>query len=184
MNARRSKTAWKFARLAGVVLLMASLFASPAIGGNVRAPVDKLNQARCKKTLAIQILAINDFHGQLTTGLSVSGRPVGSAPVLASYLESAEKGMENRTFIVQAGDLVGASAPSSALLQDEPSIQFFNLLGNRFCSTRHPFQPECNLVGTVGNHEFDEGYQEMLRLSNGGDHVDGPFLQDPWQGAA
>jgi hypothetical protein len=35
---------------------------------------------------------------------------VGSAPVLASYLKTAAEGMENETFIVHAGDFVGAHA--------------------------------------------------------------------------
>jgi 2',3'-cyclic-nucleotide 2'-phosphodiesterase/3'-nucleotidase/5'-nucleotidase len=56
--------------------------------------------------------------------------------------------------MVQAGDLVGASPPVSALLQDEPTIRFMNELG---------FD-----VGTIGNHEFDEGVAEMKRLINGG----------------
>ena len=28
-------------------------------------------------------------------------------------------------------------------------------------------------VGTVGNHEFDEGTDELKRIINGGDHPDG-----------
>ena len=42
-------------------------------------------------TVQVKILAINDFHGQITAGKKVSGRPVGSAPVLASYLAEAQK---------------------------------------------------------------------------------------------
>src|SRR5262245_62911344 len=43
--------------------------------------------------------------------------------------------------------------------------------------------PACNMVGTLGNHEFDEGRVELLRLLNGGNFATGPFLQDPYQGA-
>ena len=35
----------------------------------------------------------------------------------------------------------------------------------------------------MGNHEFDEGVLEMKRLIYGGNHPDGPFLDDPYQGA-
>ena len=52
--------------------------------------------------------------------------------------------------------MVGASAPVSSLLQDEPTIEFLNKLG---------FD-----VGTVGNHEFDEGVDELNRLLYGGEH--------------
>ncbi|MDR4363204.1 bifunctional metallophosphatase/5'-nucleotidase, partial [Bacillus anthracis] len=44
----------------------------------------------------------------------------------------------------------------SALLQDEPTIEFLNDL---------KFD-----VGTIGNHEFDEGVEEMNRLIYGGYH--------------
>ncbi|HTV23110.1 MAG TPA: 5'-nucleotidase C-terminal domain-containing protein, partial [Polyangiaceae bacterium] len=43
--------------------------------------------------------------------------------------------------------------------------------------------PRCNIVGTPGNHEFDEGADELLRLVYGGDHENGPFLDSPYAGA-
>jgi 5'-nucleotidase len=136
-----------------------------------------------RRYVPVQLLAINDFHGQVTTGKKVSSRPVGSAPVLAAYLKNASEGQEDSTFILSAGDLTGASAPQSALLQDEPTIMFLNLLGNRHCSSRRPMHPHNNLVAIPGNHEFDEGRDELLRLVNGGNHGNGPFLEDPYGGA-
>jgi 5'-nucleotidase len=149
-------------------------------------------------TVRVKILGINDFHGQLSAGRLLGGRPVGGAAVLASYLEAAahdpnDPGLADRTFIVHAGDLVGASPPASALLQDEPSISFLNMLANRFCrcarrcdssdpkDTRR--DPRCNVVGTPGNHEFDEGRAELMRLVDGGNHPTGPFLERPYRGA-
>ena len=154
-------------------------------------------------TLRVKLLGINDFHGQLSAGRRVSNRPVGSAAVLASYLRKAQAGMEGKTVIVHAGDHVGATPPASALLQDEPAITFLNQLTNDYC--RYPereadehgqneigrresdehveWHPKCNLVGTLGNHEFDEGVAEMQRLLNGGNHANGPFLENPWRGA-
>lgn len=158
-------------------------------------------------SLRVKLLGINDFHGQLSAGRRVSNRPVGSAAVLASYLRTAQQGMEDKTVIVHAGDHVGATPPASALLQDEPAIAFLNQLGNDHCryperegkSERHEnkgnrhgrdkhaeraeWHPKCNLVGTLGNHEFDEGVTEMQRLLNGGNHANGPFLENPWRGA-
>ena len=132
--------------------------------------------------MPVQLLAINDFHGQLSTGRTVAGRPVGSAAVLKAYLDVAQVGQEDRTFIVHAGDHVGASPPASALLQDEPSISFLNLLTNKYCNLgRH--NPFCNVIGTLGNHEFDEGEKELLRLLYGGNHPDGPFLERRYRGA-
>jgi 5'-nucleotidase len=139
--------------------------------------------AQRPEQVPVQILAINDFHGQLGPGKKVHDRPVGSAPVLAAYLKKAQQEFAGYTFIVSAGDLVGASPPESALLQDEPSVMFMNLLGNDRCSVTDRLNPACNLVGTVGNHEFDEGLPELRRLLFGGNYAKGPFLENPWRGA-
>ena len=103
--------------------------------------------------------------------------------MLASYLRRAAAGMEDRTFIVHAGDLVGASPLDSSLLQDEPAIMFLNALANPSCSYGGGESPGCNVVGTLGNHEFDEGTSEMLRLIRGGNSAKGPFIERPWRGA-
>ena len=138
---------------------------------------------RGPETVSFKLLGFNDFHGALET-LSVGGRPAGGAAVLASYLSASSEASDNGALIVHAGDHVGASPPVSALLQDEPSISFLNLLGNRFCRRWYRAHPYCNLVGTLGNHEFDEGVDEMLRLIRGGDFVDGPFLDRHYRGAS
>jgi 5'-nucleotidase len=147
---------------------------------HVTSPDGSLCQAG---NLKVKLLGFNDFHGQLSTGKLVSNRPVGSAAVLTSYLKAASAGLESQTLIVHAGDHVGASPAASALLQDEPSIQWLNMLANASCSYEDKANPACNVVATLGNHEFDEGKSELLRLLNGGNHVSGPFLEDPYKGA-
>jgi 5'-nucleotidase len=134
-----------------------------------------------EREVAIKLLALNDFHGQLSSR-SVDTRPAGGAAVLAAYLSAAAAGAEH-SFIVHAGDHVGASPPNSALLQDEPAIAVLDALANDACSYEDRRNPACNLVGTFGNHEFDEGKDELLRLIHGGDHPSGPFLGRPWRGA-
>lgn len=151
-----------------------------------------------------KILGFNDFHGQLESQ-TLFGRPAGGAAVLASYLEEKTEQSEHGAFIVHAGDHVGASPPVSALLQDEPAITFMNTLANEYCKAddddeyekkgkhsnrqnrRHRSDgyddPRCNIVGTLGNHEFDEGVGEMLRLIYGGNHQEGPFLDEDYDGA-
>ena len=141
----------------------------------------------------IKLLGINDFHGQLSPR-AVGARPAGGAAVLASYLRAASESAKHGAIIVHAGDHVGASPPNSALLQDEPAISVMNELANKHCLPARLFrklpyelqaytQPRCNIVGTFGNHEFDEGIGEALRLVYGGNHEDGPFLDKRWQGA-
>lgn len=140
-------------------------------------------RASPKGVAHIQILGFNDFHGQLGTGKELLGRPAGSAPVLAAYLREAMANFEGESVIVHAGDFVGGSPYVSALLQDEPSIMFLGMLGNAHCSGTRAIDTRCNVVGTLGNHEFDEGVPELLRLLRGGNHARGPFLERPWRGA-
>lgn len=138
---------------------------------------------RGHKTETVRLLGFNDFHGQLSQGRTVASRPVGGAAVLASYLKNAAADFPERSLIIHAGDHVGASPPASALLQDEPAITFLNLLANRDCRGSRRENARCNIVGTLGNHEFDEGSDEMLRLIDGGNSTLGPFLESPYRGA-
>ncbi len=145
------------------------------------------NQSDPKDWVKFKILGFNDFHGQLEPR-TLFGRPVGGAAVLASYFEAEAEQSDYGAIIVHAGDHVGASPPISALLQDEPSINFLNMLSNGNCEVQkyedgYHYDPACNLVGTVGNHEFDDGVLELQRLINGGQHVNGPFLDKDYQGA-
>jgi 5'-nucleotidase len=150
-------------------------------------------RARQDPVVRIKLLGINDFHGRLSPTL-VAGRATGGAAVLHSYLDAAAAAAEDGALIIHAGDHVGASPPNSALLQDEPSIAFLNSLANEHCGylgnlAKLPplaltiLQPRCNVIGTFGNHEFDEGIGEALRLIRGGNHASGPFLESPWKGA-
>jgi len=107
------------------------------------------------------LLGINDFHGNLTGAGQIYTDPysgfrgaAGGAAVLARYLKERERANPGSTVLVHSGDMVGASPPESGLLQDEPTIRVLNEIG---------FD-----VGTPGNHEFDEGLDELLRLLNGG----------------
>lgn len=129
--------------------------------------------------VAARILAVNDFHGQLQP--LANRRHAGGAARLVGALKSAAKGMEDRTIIALAGDTVGASPPDSALLHDEPALMVFNTLANPACADKR--DPRCNMVSTLGNHEFDKGVPELMRQLYGGNASDGPFLENPWQGA-
>ncbi|MBN1612731.1 MAG: bifunctional metallophosphatase/5'-nucleotidase [Polyangiaceae bacterium] len=129
------------------------------------------------------MLAINDLHGQLPPAQPMDGRPVGGAAVLAAYLRAEVARAPRSTLIASAGDLVGASPPSSGLLHDEPAIMLLNELGGPGCTYADRLDPGCPLVATVGNHEFDDGAAELLRLIDGGDHRAGPGLEDPYRGA-
>lgn len=135
-----------------VTLSSGSVFAS---GQSQTSGIPLSNDSYKNRYIDVQLLGINDLHGQLDVTRKVGGKEVGRADYLAAYLKQRES-ENNNTLFVHAGDIVGASSPVSALQQDEPTIEFLNKMG---------FD-----VGTVGNHEFDEGVAEMMRLIDGGTH--------------
>ncbi len=114
--------------LCGIVLAPVLLFWS--LPGPAMVP-------HANSTLHIKILAVNDFHGHLPPGQTLNNRPVGGAPVLASYLKSAiASGNADGTIIALPGDVIGGSPPESGLFLDEPSILFFNGFANQYCTYR------------------------------------------------
>jgi len=123
--------------------------------------------------VSVQLLAINDFHGNLVPPSGSSGRigtiNAGGIEYLATHIKQLEAGNKN-TIVLSAGDMIGASPLISALFHDEPTIEALNLIGMDFT--------------TVGNHEFDEGVAELKRMATGGCHpVDGCLDGDPFYGA-
>ena len=94
---------------------------------------------------------------------------VGGIEYLAGLVERKQQENPNTT-VVSAGDLIGASPLLSALFHDEPTIEAMNILGLE--------------LDAVGNHEFDEGAAELLRMQDGGCHpVDGCQDGDGFGGA-
>ncbi|MEO3776319.1 bifunctional metallophosphatase/5'-nucleotidase [Micromonospora sp. B11E3] len=134
------------------------------------------NQAEAgPKPVDVKLLAINDFHGNLEppSGSSgtIAGQPAGGVEYLATQLAALRQAVEEENAItVAAGDLIGASPLLSAAFHDEPTIEALSMAGLDFAS--------------VGNHEFDEGASELLRIQNGGCHpVDGCADGTPYAGA-
>jgi 5'-nucleotidase len=115
------------------------------------------------RTVDLQVLGVNDLHGNLEPS-TVGTRAAGGVAWLASYLREAEAADPRGTIVAHAGDTVGASPLISSWFHDEPTIEATNLMH---------FD-----VGTVGNHEFDEGGPEMLRLIRGGHRDDGKQFKD------
>ncbi|MEQ1529333.1 MAG: bifunctional metallophosphatase/5'-nucleotidase [Methylococcales bacterium] len=114
-------------------------------------------------TTTIKIVAFNDFHGQLESpgtlrsnpGASTPNVPVGGVDWMAGYIAKL-KSQNPNTVVVSAGDIIGATPLISALFHDEGTIETMNRLGLDF--------------NAVGNHEFDEGKNELKRMQTGGCH--------------
>jgi len=117
----------------------------------------------------VQLLALNDFHGNLEPPSGKVQLPDGTVPAgggawLAAHVARL-RAEEPDTLVVGAGDLIGASPLPSALTHDEPSIALMDALGLD--------------VSSVGNHEFDEGADELLRLQRGGCRADDSACKAP-----
>lgn len=138
-------------RLPLLVLPLLAACATPQQGRQTAAPVK------------VALLAINDFHGALEVprqSVFVPGEageavpvPAGGAAFLASAVDSLKAQHPNH-LLVSAGDLIGASQLASALFLDEPTIEVMNRIGLDF--------------NAAGNHEFDRGQDELLRMQSGG----------------
>ncbi|MCK1637445.1 bifunctional metallophosphatase/5'-nucleotidase [Bradyrhizobium sp. 157] len=138
-----------------ILVAFAVVLASATSHAQTPAPVD------------LRILAINDFHGYLRPppgGITISDPedgtkkitvPAGGAEHMATLVSQLRDGHKNSIFVA-AGDLIGASPFLSAMFHDEPTIEALSMMGLALSS--------------VGNHEFDEGKDELLRMQNGGCH--------------
>lgn len=114
------------------------------------------------KTVTVRLIGFNDFHGTLqspgTFGANLNiplaqRPPVGGAEFIAGHVAKL-KSQNPLNIVVGAGDFIGASPLISALFNDEPAIEVLNRIGVDF--------------NAVGNHEFDKGSAELLRLQKGG----------------
>jgi len=115
----------------------------------------------------VQLIAFNDFHGHMEPPTGSNGRlrvpadsgttdvNAGGAMFLAHHIGKLRAEAPN-SVVVSAGDLIGASPLISAIFHDEPTIELMNLIGLD--------------INGVGNHEFDEGTTELLRMQQGGCH--------------
>ena len=175
-------------RRATVAAAVTTTLAGLAVGAAVPAaaePGSAPAPASGPEPVELQLLALNDFHGALEppsgsggtirTGTDPAGAavtvPAGGVEYLSTQLATlAARQQERNTVTVAAGDLIGASPLLSAAFHDEPTIEALGLAGLDYAS--------------VGNHEFDEGAAELLRIQNGGCHpVDGCADGTPYEGA-
>jgi len=177
-------------RLAAPALALAVLAALPLARGTETPaaatppefqPVSVSHGLPTGATVKGQFLSYNDFHGAIdppsgsgaVVNAAGTSTPAGGVEYLATYLKKlrAEAKAEGRqTVTVGAGDLIGATPLVSAAFHDEPTIELMNQVGLQ--------------VSSVGNHEFDEGVDELIRIQRGGCHpTDGCQDGDGYAGA-
>jgi 5'-nucleotidase len=129
-------------------------------------------------TIAVKVIGFNDYHGNLQSpgsfapNLAVPAAqrvPVGGADYMAAHVNKLKAQNPNHV-VVGAGDMIGATPLISSLFHDEPAVETLNRIGLEF--------------NAVGNHEFDKGSPDLLRLQRGGcKTVDGQIDANSCQGA-
>lgn len=131
------------------------------------------------KPVPVRLISVNDLHGNLQPPTGSSGRisldgsstntvDAGGAAYLATHVKSLRAEAKN-SVVLATGDSVGASPLISALFHDEPTVDVLNAIGVQ--------------ASALGNHELDEGYDELLRLQRGGCHpVDGCQFDEKFTG--
>ncbi len=142
-------------------ILAATLAALALAGCAGRTPA--LRAQAAGTPIEVHVLAFNDFHGNLEPpGLTVPETgadgatvetPAGGAAWLAATIAGLRQ-QARHTITVSAGDLTGASPFVSSQFLDEPTVAAMNLIGID--------------LNAAGNHEFDRGADELLRLQHGG----------------
>ncbi|HEU5038972.1 MAG TPA: bifunctional UDP-sugar hydrolase/5'-nucleotidase [Nocardioides sp.] len=90
----------------------------------------------------IQIIGTNDFHGRLLPDRDIPG-----AAKYAGAIDQLRSENPN-TLFAAAGDLIGATTFESFIDRDKPTIDIFNAMDLD--------------VSAVGNHELDQGYDDLV----------------------
>jgi len=139
---------------------LAALAAAALVGACATPPTAP------KEPVTLRVIAFNDFHGNLeaAAGLTLPwpdpSKPgsavrlnAGGAANLAGLVTSLRAGAKN-SIVLSSGDLIGGTPLISALFLHESTIDVANRIGVD--------------IAIPGNHEFDAGKDELLRVLAGG----------------
>jgi 5'-nucleotidase len=149
----------------GVVLVAPLAAPNRAVANNVtiagarslsdRVQVSFAASPGAKHETDVHVLAFNDLHGNLeAASLNIYGKFAGGAAYLAKAVKARQAMYGDKQATIFAGDNIGASPLANGLFFEEPATIASNLMHVDFAS--------------VGNHEFDKGRDELLRIQNGG----------------
>lgn len=146
-----------------IATLLTACSRQPIAQERTPAPTRTLTAGNDDAPVKVRIIAFNDLHGNLepphlaVTTTDSDQRtvavPAGGVAYLADAIRRLKQENPNHA-VVSAGDMIGASPLLSALFLDEATIDAINAIGIDF--------------NAVGNHEFDKGSAELLRMQNGG----------------
>ena len=115
------------------------------------------------QTDVVQILGTNDFHGRIAND---AGSSAAGAAIMAGAVDQLRE-QNPKTVFSAAGDLIGASTFESFIANDKPTIDALNAAGLE--------------VSAAGNHEFDQGYRDLVERVMAPESVDNPDGGAEWE---
>jgi len=137
--------------------------AAPLVG--YATPIAPTAPAASTEPVKVRLIAFNDFHGNLeSTGLTLPWPDpaqrdkairlaAGGAAHLAGTIQALRAGAAH-SIVISSGDAIGGTPLISALFLHESTVDVMNRIGVG--------------IAIPGNHEFDAGKDELLRVMGGG----------------
>jgi len=135
-----------------------------ALGLGLVAPVlafTPTSPAHAADPVDIQVIGTNDFHGRLLPDRDIPGAAKYAGAV------DALRAQNPNTIFAAAGDLIGATTFESFINQDKPTIDVLNEMGLD--------------VSAVGNHELDQGYEDLVDRVMAPESASNPKGGASWQ---
>ena len=116
----------------------ALFYAPDAYRSSDHDPV-KVGLTAAAPPVKLTLLGINDFHGRIDAN---------TVNVAGTFEQLRAAAAPGPVLTLAQGDLIGASLFASSVAKDQPTIDVFNALDLD--------------VATVGNHEFDRGFADLV----------------------
>ena len=154
-----------------------ALLTAALLGACTTAPVAD------KAPVSVRLIAFNDLHGNLEASASLTlpwpdpankdkalRLNAGGAAFLAGTVKALRDGASH-SIVISSGDMIGGTPLISALFFHEPTVDIANRIGVD--------------IAIPGNHEFDAGRAELLRVMGGGcrnNPADALFVSCPLDG--
>ncbi len=136
----------------GLTAVLCATTASATVLGKVPLEAEGEHQ------VLVNLLSVNDLHGQLDPNTHKEGQPeLGGAAALKAYFDQ-ERAENPNTFILAPGDAISGSPLYTTIRRHEPTITMMKQMGFDLYA--------------MGNHEFDAGSSELLRVIYGGNNPD------------
>lgn len=165
------RTAVTTLAILAIGILLLSIAVAP--GADARPGETRSSWSPAVATETVRILGIGEFSGALDRPVGFQGelrdgsgnvRPAGGGAHLAATIGKL-RAQADHSLLLATGDSLGGTAPEAALLDDRPTVEFFNRLG-------------VGAVG-IGRRELDKGADHVRHLVTPGCRTEQDCRVDP-----